>query len=351
MTPLSALVRGRDARSHLPPPVLTLAAGRAHTSATILKAWREGKSENTIRSYQHDLEDFALYLSRALGISPVLSVEGALTVLFRQSAPSAHEIAIGFRNHLQAVNMSPASINRHMAALRSLTKLGRMLGMMTWYREAPGVKPEKRRTTAGPTVADIRRMLDVTRGDTEAETRDYAIVVTIYCLGLRVSELCGLNLEDADLARGSVWIKGKGRKERELVPLPALVVDAIRRYLRYRGTSWTGHVPRDKTRGPLFLSCGNKGKRGDGRLESRSVLRIVRELGQKVGIHVWCHALRHTSITTAIEKGQQAGVGLDQIRHFSRHRTLATMLVYRDEHDKAATQRTLADVVASTLTT
>jgi hypothetical protein len=59
---------------------------------------------------------------------------------------------------------------------------------------------------------------------------------------------------------------------------------------------------------------------------------------------------RHTSITTAIEKGQQDGVGLDQIRYFSRHRTLATMLIYRDEHDKAATQRTLADVVAKTLT-
>jgi hypothetical protein len=40
-------------------------------------------------------------------------------------------------------------------------------------------------------------------------------------------------------------------------------------------------------------------------------------------------------------------VGLDQIRHFSQHRTLATMLIYRDEHDKAAVQRTLADVVAS----
>ena len=36
----------------------------------------------------------------------------------------------------------------------------------------------------------------------------------------------------------------------------------------------------------------------------------------------------------AIQKGQQAGVGLDQIRHFSRHRTLATMLIYRDEHDR-----------------
>jgi hypothetical protein len=58
-----------------------------------------------------------------------------------------------------------------------------------------------------------------------------------------------------------------------------------------------------------------------------------------------------TAITTAIEKGQQAGVGLDQIRHFSRHKTLATTLIYRDEHEKAATQKTLADVVAGTLAT
>jgi hypothetical protein len=48
--------------------------------------------------------------------------------------------------------------------------------------------------------------------------------------------------------------------------------------------------------------------------------------------------------------GQKAGLGLDQIRHFSRHRSLAPMLIYRDEHDKAAAQRTLADVVAQTLT-
>jgi integrase len=81
------------------------------------------------------------------------------------------------------------------------------------------------------------------------------------------------------------------------------------------------------------------------------VLRIVRELGQRIRLHVWCHGLRHSSITTAIEKGQKAGVGLNQIRHFSRHKTLATMLIYRDEHDRETAQRTLADVVASTLTT
>jgi site-specific recombinase XerD len=248
----TALVRGRDAREALPPPVLTIASGRSHTAETILRAWFNGKAPNTIRGYRHDLEDFALFLSRSLGITPRLDIAATLTCLFKQSSPSAHEIVLAFRDHLVHAHLSSASTNRHIATLRSVTKLGRMLGMMTWYIELGGVKHERRKDVMGPTVADIRAMLDATSGDTEAETRAYAMVTTFYCLGLRVSELCGLNLEETDLSRGTTWIKGKGRKEKELVPLPALVVTAIRRYLTHRGL----------VAGPLFLTRGTAGKIG-----------------------------------------------------------------------------------------
>lgn len=334
------LVKGREARSALPAP-LTLAAGRQHTAETILKAWLEQKSPHTVAAYRHDLEDFSLYLSRALAISPILSVNDTLARLFKQSSPSAHEIVLGFRSHLQSAHLSAASINRHLATLRSVSKLARMLGTVNggWYLEVPGVKAEKRRDTRGPSVVDVRRMLGATGADTEAETRDYAIVLVFYCLGLRVSELCGLTLEETDLARGSTWIKGKGRREKELVPLPAPVVAAVKRYLRWRGSQ----------AGPLFQTRGQRGKRRDGRLETRSVLRIIRELGQRVGLHVWCHSLRHTSITQAAELGQKAGLDLNKIRAHSRHRSLATLQLYLDEHDRQRTQTTLADLVAGTL--
>jgi integrase/recombinase XerC len=334
-----ALVRGRDARSQLPPPVLTLAAGRHHTAETILRAWFEGKAEHTIRSYRHDLEDFALFLSRSLAISPPLDVERAAAILFKQSSPSAPELVLAFRQHLASVHLSAASINRHLACLRSITKLGRMLGMMTWYIEVSGVKAERRRDVRGPAVADIKRMLAASSADTEAETRDAAIVTTFYCLGLRVSELCGLTLTETDLGRGTTWIKGKGRTEKELVPLPAAVVAAIRRYLPYRGTA----------PGPLFQTRGQRGKNRSGALETRSVLRLIRALGQRIGLHVWCHSLRHTSITQAAELGQRAGLGLHKILAHSRHRTIATLMIYVDEHDRTQTQQTLGDLVADTL--
>lgn len=335
------LPRRRHAQRELPPPTLTLAAGRRHTAETMLRTWLEGKAGHTVRSYRHDLEDFAVYLSRAVGISPPLSVNEALTHLFHQSSPAAHEVALGFRSHLRSARLSAASINRHLAALRSITRLGRMLGMMTWYLEVPSLKAEQRRDTRGPSVDEVRRMLAATSGDTEAETRDAAILMTFYCLGLRVSELCGLNLERTDLSRGTTWITGKARFEREPVPLPASVVEAIRRYLTHRGSQ----------AGPLFQTVGHRGNARGGRLEARSVLRIVCGLGRRVGLHVWCHGLRHSSITQATALGQRAGLGLERIRAHSRHRSIATLMTYVDEQNRTETQRSLADLVAGTLTT
>jgi hypothetical protein len=71
--------------------------------------------------------------------------------------------------------------------LRSVSKLARMLGLVQggWYLEVPGVKAERRRDTRGPAVEDIRRMLAATAGDTETATRDAAIVVVLFALGLQ----------------------------------------------------------------------------------------------------------------------------------------------------------------------
>ena len=214
-----------------------------------------------------------------------------------------------------------------------------MLGMMTWYLEVPGVKAEKRRHTAGPTITEVQTMLAATTADDEGSTRDYAIVLTFFCMGLRASELCGLNLETTDLARGTTWIKGKGRREKELVPVPAAVVTALRRYLAYRGSQV----------GPLFQTRGQRGKARDGRLETRSVLRIVRALGQRVGLHVWCHGLRHSSVTAALAAAGKAGIGLDKVKAHSRHAAIGTLLIYADEHDRQGTQRTLSNLVARQL--
>lgn len=327
-----------------------LSPTRWATAESILDAWRAGKSPHTMRSYHQDLATFARFLSERDG--SILTVEGGLERLFRMDSAGAHAVVLSFRASLLEANLAPASINRALATLRSVSKLARMLGMVSggWYLEVPGVKAERRRDTRGPATDEIKRMIAATAGDTETQTRDAAIVTTLYCLGLRVSELCGMRLEETDLARGTAWIRGKARRERELVPLPPTVVDALRRYLRHRGAATRGPLfarrPRLRRQAGLFDEPASSAHAS---LHPRSVLRLVTELGERVGVRVWCHALRHTAITEAIIRGQQAGLGLDQIRAFSRHRSLATMLVYRDERDREGVQRQLAQVVAGTL--
>lgn len=337
-TLIHPIYRGRQGRNALPAP-LTIAAGRHHTAETILRAWLAGKSDHTRRAYQRDLEAFAQFFSQALAIRPSMRTIEALDRLFRQSSPSAHEIILAFRDYLSAAGLASGTINRHLATLRSVTKLARMLGLTTWAIEVPSMKLERRRDTRGPSPADVARMLAATSGETEQQTRDYAIVATFFCMGLRVSELCGLTLQDTNLEAGSTWILGKGRKEKEIVPVPSLVCDALRRYLAYRG---------DRP-GPLFQTLGKRGANRDGGLETRSVLRIVRELGSQIGLRVWCHGLRHSSITQAAEVGQKAGIGLDKIRAHSRHKNIQTLLVYIDDHGRTETQRALGEMVAATL--
>lgn len=82
---------------------------------------------------------------------------------------------------------------------------------------------------------------------------------------------------------------------------------------------------------------------------ARPPLQIVRELGQRIGFHVWCHALRHWSFTAALDVAAKAGIGLDKVRAHSRHAAIGTLLICADEHDREGTQRTLADLVAGTL--
>ena len=97
----------------------------------------------------------------------------------------------------------------------------------------------------------------------------------------------------------------------------------------------------------MFLTRGNRGKNRDGRLETRSVLWIVRELGERVGLHRWCHSLRHSGITIAVEQSTALGLSLDNVCAYSRHRGVNTLLTYIDDRDRDRKQRSLADVVAA----
>jgi integrase/recombinase XerC len=151
-------------------------------------------------------------------------------------------------------------------------------------------------------------------GTTEAvELRDLAIAEFLYSSGLRVSELCALDLGDVDLLRGEVRVrKGKGSKERI-----AFIGDAALRAL----ATWLearSHWKRDKA--PMALFLGVKGNR----IQQRTVRQFLTHWGTRIGRHLHPHLFRHSFATHMLE----AGADIRTIQELLGHASLGTTQKY-----------------------
>jgi integrase/recombinase XerC len=151
-----------------------------------------------------------------------------------------------------------------------------------------------------------------------AGTRDLAMLELFYGTGMRLSELAGLNLGDADLVSDQVKVRGKGRKER-IVPLGSHAVKALRRYYASREKLLTEVGPGGEGRA-VFLSARGR------RLSSRGVQHIVKSLLRKVadGAGLKVHSLRHSFATHMLD----AGADLRAVQELLGHASLSTTQVY-----------------------
>ena len=145
------------------------------------------------------------------------------------------------------------------------------------------------------------------------ECRDHAMWELLYSSGLRVSELVGLDLGDADLKEREARVLGKGRKER-VVPIGRAAVDAVRRWLDER----RGNAKVDDP--ALFIN-----QRGT-RLTTRTVQYRLRAwaLAQGLDRRVHPHMLRHSFATHLLESSGD----LRAVQELLGHANIATTQVY-----------------------
>ena len=179
-------------------------------------------SPHTASAYASDLEQLAVFVdARRPGAGP-----GDLDVL----------VLRGFLGQL-ARTCSPASVARKIASVRSFLRYLLRRGEIEKNAAMELSLPKVRRPL--PTFLNVDAAAEVmtTPEDSTPEgLRDRAVMETLYGAGLRVSELCGLDLGDVDTASpelGSVRVLGKGNKER-VVPLGSVAVAAVKRYLERR---------------------------------------------------------------------------------------------------------------------
>jgi tyrosine recombinase XerC len=259
-------------------------------------------SPHTSAAYRADLVGLGTFLARGSS-----SLEDATYALLRR-----------WLAHLGTRGYSRATLSRKAAAIRSFYRY-------LAHRRIVATNPASQLSapkvpTLLPTVlktGEAAALLEAPVGDDPYLVRDRAILELLYAAGLRVSELCGLDVDDVDLDAQRVRVMGKGGRERE-VPVGDVAAEAISHYLGWARAAIGPEAP--AAAGPLFY---NRRRRRIGSRDVRSVVEnyVKRSLP---GRQASPHTLRHSFATHLME----GGADIRAVQELLGHASLATTQRY-----------------------
>lgn len=267
---------------------------------------RENVSEHTIRNYGVDLAQFVEYFREA-------------------PAEWTQQNLRGWVAWLHDRKLAAVSIRRKIAAVRSFFQFqmkeerigfnpAKLLRTPKTPKKLPRVMTEEQANALVDGVASNRL-------DRPFPARDRAIFEILYGCGLRISELCGLNLADLDLTEGWMLVRGKGRKERQ-VPLGQTALASLKTYLEAR----------EAAREEVAVFVNFRGTRLQPRGARGIVAQYARLLAGDPSIHP--HSFRHAFATHLLADGAD----LRAIQELLGHASLSTTQKY--------TQVALNDLIA-----
>ena len=262
-------------------------------------------SDKTVKSYREDLTQ-ALSFARDRLKKGHVAPDDWTTRLLRAFVAWLHE-----------QGYAKSTIARRLAAVRSFGKFLCRQGHLTQNpaQSLRGPRQDKK-LPHFLTLADVRTLLAAPPDTTWAGRRDRAILETLYSAGVRVSELVGLDLADADLNDGIVTVKGKGKKERLALLGPAALA-AIAGWLPDRAAL----LARARKDCPaVFLN------KSGGRLTTRSVGRLLEKYLGAAGLdpRTSPHTLRHCFATHLLD----AGADIRGVQELLGHKSLSTTQIY-----------------------
>ncbi len=263
-------------------------------------------SAHTVRAYVGDLESFISHLKRQK-----VDDISTITIAHIRSWLANQQVKGGARTSLSRRAVSIRLFTKWAAKRGYLTKdVGATLATPRGHRTLPDVLSVVDATTAMDSLATR-----VAEEESPLSIRDCAIVEVLYATGARVSELCGLDLDDVDYGRNTMRVLGKGNKERT-IPIGTPAMKALGDWINNARPSLAG----DKAGRAVFL-----GARGS-RIDQRTVRTVVYEaLSALDGIErMGPHGLRHSAATHLLE----GGADLRTVQEILGHASLATTQIY-----------------------
>ena len=220
-----------------------------------------------------------------------------------------------------------AAKSRKLSAIKALYKFICQKRRLMDKNPAIDIETPKKKQTLPKflSVEESVALLEAVQNDTESKTRerDYCIITLFLNCGMRLSELCGINLNDLDRELRSLRVIGKGNKER-IVYLNDACRDAILKYLPIRKSNEYANINVPA----LFISKQHK------RLSNKTVQWLVYKYLGLAGLdykHYSVHKLRHTAATLMYQTGK---VDVRVLKEILGHEQLNTTQIYTHVSNK-----------------
>jgi len=260
----------------------------------------KGLAKNTVKSYGRDLRYFVAFAKqRSLETDTV-----------------GRSDVVDFLATLYHRGLDSRSVARYLVSLRHFFRFCLLEG---YLREDPALtieSPKYRQSLPDfLSVEEVDRLLATPVVTTQVGMRDKAMIELMYSTGLRVSELCGIRMEDLQMESGCLRCIGKGNKER-LVPVGKRAIAAVDEYARHARRDFLGG------QSSAFLFLNQRGKP----MDRIAFWRIIQTYGRKAGLRhsLTPHMLRHSFATHLLDRGAD----LRSVQMMLGHADISTTQIY-----------------------
>lgn len=264
-------------------------------------------SSLTIISYRKDLQQYFDFLSQCNDLPKEEIPDEALN----------HKSVREYLASMQDDGLSKSTMARKLAALRSFVKYLCRENILAGNPIATVSTPrQEKKLPRFLYPMEVEILINAPDTSRPRGKRDKAILETLYCTGVRVSELAGMDMVDFDASEDFIMVRGKGDKER-LVPVGSKAREALQAYIDLaRPYILKNHQQTNA----LFIN-----KYGT-RLSARSVRNIINKYVEQLALNqkVSPHTLRHSFATHLLN----AGADLRSVQELLGHVKLSTTQIY-----------------------
>ena len=260
----------------------------------------KGLSKNTLECYRRDVEKFALLVhERNLQINQIVRRD-----------------VVDFLASLRRRGLDSRTVARHLATLRHFFRFALLEGYIT---NDPAMTIESPKTVQSLpqflSVEEVELLLQQPDMNDIVGIRDRAMIELMYSTGIRVSELCGIRLNDLKMDPGCLRCVGKGDKER-IVPVGRQALDAVHHYLR----ASRPRLLREAISPFLFLTPRGKP------INRIAFWVLLAAYGRKADLRKSLnpHMLRHSFATHLLDRGAD----LRSVQMMLGHSDISTTQIY-----------------------